>query len=93
MSPGELGSQFSVCVGTPHLQVQGLSRPAGGAGAVEGQPGPHFFPSETSLRIRDSFLQVTGTEHLLIKGLEQFAFFVEIFFVSKWKLLSHFDRL
>lgn len=23
----------------------------------------HFFPSEISLRIRDSFLEVTGTEH------------------------------
>lgn len=29
----------------------------------------HFFPSEISLRIRGSFLEVTGTEQWLIKGL------------------------
>lgn len=35
----------------------------------------HLSPSEMSLRVRESFLEVTATEHSLIKGLEQFVSF------------------
>lgn len=38
--------------------------------------GAHLLASEISLRIGDSFLEVTGTEHELIEGPQQFAVFI-----------------